>query len=209
MKIQPIVEGHGEVKALPVLLRRLIAEAQAWGVQIGRPIRKPRGQLVRETEVKRAVRLALLQKDCRAILILFDGDSDCPAALGPNVREWAAAEAGIVPCEVVISHREYEAWFLASIESLRGYRSIRDDAQPHPNPEEPRGAKGHLEDRMHAGVSYLETTDQPALSARFSLADAHRQCRSFRKLASSFGHLLRAMGQEIGEWPPASWTEGS
>ena len=28
MKIQPIVEGHGEVEALPVLLRRLIDEAQ-------------------------------------------------------------------------------------------------------------------------------------------------------------------------------------
>ena len=207
MKIQPIVEGHGDVDALPVLLRRLISEAQAWGVQIGRPIRKPRSQLVRETEVKRAVRLALLQKDCRAILILFDGDSDCPAELAPIVQEWAEAAAGNVPCEVVIAHREYEAWFLAAIESLRGRRGIRDDAQPHPHPERPRGAKGHLEARMHAGASYLETTDQPALSALFSMADAHRRCRSFRKLTSAFGQLVRSMGQELGEWPPASWTE--
>ena len=28
MKIQPIVEGHGDVAAFPVLLRRLVAEAQ-------------------------------------------------------------------------------------------------------------------------------------------------------------------------------------
>ena len=68
MKIQPIVEGHGEVAALPELLRRLIAEAQTWNVSIGQPIRKHRSQLVRETEVKKAVRLALLQPECRAVL---------------------------------------------------------------------------------------------------------------------------------------------
>lgn len=209
MKIQPIVEGHGDVKAFPVLLRRLITEAQAWGLDVGRPIRKPRNQLVRETELKRAVRLALLQPECSGVLILFDGDSDCPAELGPAVQEWAAAEAGGVPCEVVIAHREYEAWFLASIESMLGYRRIRADAQSHPNPEQPRGAKGQLEARMEAGATYLETTDQPALSAKFSLATAHQRCRSFRKLASSFGRLVRSMGQEVSEWPPVRWAEES
>lgn len=34
MTIQPIVEGHGEVNAVPVLLRRLVDEAQTW--EIGR-----------------------------------------------------------------------------------------------------------------------------------------------------------------------------
>ena len=58
MKIQPIVEGHGEVGAFPELLRRLISEAQAWEIQIGRPIRSTRGRLVREIELKKAVRLA-------------------------------------------------------------------------------------------------------------------------------------------------------
>lgn len=207
MKIQPIVEGHGEVKAAPELLRRLIAEAQLWNVEVGRPIRMPRSQLVRETELKRAVRLALLQPDCSAVLVLFDGNSDCPAELGPTVQNWAKTVAGDVPCEVVIAHREFEAWFLAAIESLRGRRSIRTDAQPHLDPESPRGAKARLEERMQPGASYLETTDQPALTALFSLADAYRRSRSFRKLASSFARLARAMGQKINEWPPAHWTK--
>lgn len=209
MKIQPIVEGYGEVKALPILLRRLVEEAEVWMVGIGRPIRRPRNQLVRESELKKAVRLALLQSECSGVLVLFDGDSDCPAELGPAVQEWAAAEAGDVPCEVVIAHREYEAWFLASIESIRGHRRIRADAQSHPVPEQPRGAKEQLEARMEVGATYLETTDQPALSASFSLMSAHRRSRSFRKLAGSFGRLVSSMGQEIGEWPPASWAEES
>lgn len=207
MKIQPIVEGHGEVSAFPILLRRFVDQAGVWSVGIGRPIRKPRNQLVRETELRRAVRLALIQPECTSVLVLFDGDSDCPAELGPVVQEWAAAEAGDVPCEVVIAYKEYEAWFLASIESIQGYRRIRADAQPHPNPEQPRGAKGQLEARMERGATYLETTDQPALSARFSLATAYRRSRSFRKLASSFGRLVQSMGQEVDEGPPACWAE--
>ncbi len=195
------------MKAAPELLRRLIAEAQLWNMEVGRPIRMPRSQLVRETELKRAVRLALLQPGCNAVLVLFDGNSDCPAKLGPTVQKWAETVAGDVPCEVVIAHREYEAWFLAAIESLRGRRRIRTDAHPHPDPENPRGAKTHLEERMQPGTSYLETTDQPALTALFSLADAYRRCRSFRKLASSFARLAHAMGQKIDEWPPAHWAE--
>ena len=42
MIIQPIVEGYGEVAAFPVLLRRLVEEAQVWTVSIGRPIRRSR-----------------------------------------------------------------------------------------------------------------------------------------------------------------------
>ncbi len=195
------------MKALPILLRRFIEKAEVWSVHIGRPIRKPRNQLVRETELKKAIRLALLQPDCSAVLILFDGDNDCPAELGQAIQAWAESEAGDMPCEVVIAQREYEAWFLASIESMLGYRRIRADAQSHPNPEQPRGAKGQLEARMEAGATYLETTDQPALSAKFSLATAYQRCRSFRKLTSSFGRLVRSMGQEVSEWPPACWAK--
>ena len=130
MNIQPIVEGYGEVEALPVLLRRFVAEAQIWSVDIGRPIRRKRNQLTSEAEVNTAVKLARLQPECCAVLILFDGDSDCPAELGPQVQHWVAASACKLPCEVVIAHREYEAWFLAAIESLREYPTIRFASSP-------------------------------------------------------------------------------
>ena len=207
MNTQPIVEGHGEVAAVPVLLRRFIAEAQAWRVGIGRPIRRSRGQLIQQAPLEQAVELALRQPGCDAILIMFDGDTDCPAELGPRVHGWATVAAGGVPCEVVLPHREYEAWFLAAIESLRGARGLRLDAPLHPDPEAPRGAKEQLDERMNAGKSYLERTHQPAFSERFSMDAAHARCRSFRKLTKSFGDLLCAMGQTVDPWPPASWNE--
>ena len=208
MKIQPIVEGHGDVKALPVLLRRFRDEAEVWDVDVGRPIRRPRSRLVDAAGVQQAVRLALVQPDCSAVLLLFDGESDCPANLGPTVQAWAAEAAGATPCRVVVAQREYEAWFLAAIESLRGRRGVLIDAEPHPDPERPRGAKEQLEARMRPGATYLETTDQPALSALFSLPAAYRRSRSFRKLADSFANLVRSMGHDIGVWPPAAWTAG-
>ena len=206
MNIQPIVEGHGDVVAFPVLLRRLLAEAGKSTIGVGRPIRRRRHELVREFDVQKAVRLALSKQNCRAILILFDGDSDCPAELGPAVRAWATASASGIPCEVVLAHREYEAWFLAAIESIRGRRGILSDAESHPSPEEPRGAKEQLEARMRAGISYIESTDQPALSALFSMSDAYRSSRSFRKLTRSIGALLSSLQQDVGTWPPPAWN---
>jgi hypothetical protein len=95
MKLFPIVEGHGEVAAVPVLLRRLLWDhALCFGMDVGAPIRRTSSQFRREDEVRRMVRLALLQPDCAAVLLLFDGEDDCPYELAAKVRNWAQAEAG-------------------------------------------------------------------------------------------------------------------
>ena len=60
---------------------------------------------------------------------------------------------------------------------------------------------------MEKGGSYFETTDQAVFSASFSMPAAYSGCRSFRKLTKSFGALLKAMGKDIGNWPPAHWLE--
>ena len=206
MTIVPIVEGHGDAAAVPVLLRRLVNAAEAWNeVRIDQPIRCNRSQLVKEAELRRRVRLARLRKDCGAVLIIFDSDDDCPVELAERVRGWAVAEAGPLHCEVVLAKREYEAWFLATVESLRTHRSVRSDAQSHPDPETPRDAKGVLEAMMH--ISYSERTHQPAFSAIFCMTATYARCRSFRKLVSSFGRLMDGLGVALPAWPPPAWQE--
>ncbi len=208
MKIQPIVEGHGEVEAVPILLRRLMAQAGAYSLDIGRPIRQSRSQLLNEASLKKALRLALKQPDCGAVLVLFDSDRDCPLELAPRIESWARDEAGPVPCAVVMAHKEFEAWFLAAVESLRGKCGVRTDAGSHPSPEDVRGAKGRLEDLMAPGRSYMETSDQAKLAAAFDMGAAYAKCRSFRKMISAFGVLARASGGSLDEWPPAAWARG-
>ena len=205
MKIQPVVEGDGEVHAVPVLLRRLIDACGAYDVGVGRPIKRTRHQLTNEFELARSVRLAGMQDDCAAILVLLDADNDCPKELAPTLRGWANSAAAGVPCAVVMAEREFEAWFLAAIESLRGTKGILDDALPHPDPETPRGAKERLEERMAPGRTYSETADQASLTATFDLAVAYQGCRSFRTLVTSFGSILAAAGRPLAEWPPADW----
>lgn len=206
MTIQPIVEGDGEMEAVPALLRRLLAEGQVTGVQVDKPIKRPRNQLVREEVLARMVRVALLRPECGAVLIILDGNTDCPKTLGPVLQGWAAAAAGRVPCAVVLAHREYEAWFLASLESLRGRRGIRPDAEAHPDPEEPRDAKGELDVRMEPGRAYHPTVDQPALTALFDMAQAYSRSRSFRRMVRAVGSLVAATGIPPVAWPPAGWV---
>lgn len=205
MKVYPIVEGHGEVEAAPVLLRRLFAEAQCQRVGVGRPIRRTQSQLRSKEGIQAGVRLALLQPECAAVVILFDGEDDCPRELAAQVREWAREAARGKPCDVVIAYREYETWFLAALESLRGQYGIANDAEPPPSPESRRDAKGALEDFMPSDRAYSETGDQPAMSAVFDLGLAHRRNRSFRKLVKAVGDLLAQMRQPVPLWPPAAW----
>lgn len=205
MKVYPIVEGHGEVEAAPVLLRRLLAEARCQHIEVGRPIRRTQSQLRSKEGIQAGVRLALLQPECAAVVILFDGEDDCPKELATQVRAWAREAAGLKPCDVVVAYREYETWFLAALESLRGQYGIAKDAATPVNPESKRDAKGALEAFMPADRAYSETGHQPAMSAAFDLGLAHRRNRSFRKLVKAVGDLLTQMRQPLPAWPPAAW----
>jgi hypothetical protein len=101
--------------------------------------------------------------------------------------------------------REYEAWFLATIESLRGTRGIRTDATSHTDPESPRGAKAELRKRMTPNRKYTEKADQSALTAQFNMAIAYQRCRSFRRLVNVFGQIAAGAGITLEQWPPMDW----
>jgi hypothetical protein len=202
--IQPLVEGHGEVDAIPVLLRRLQQVTERYGFKINRPFRRKRSELTTEASVRHSVGLALVP-DCVGIIIVFDSDDDPACTIGPNVQGWAQAAAGTIPCQVVAITREYEAWFISAVESLRGISGISSAATSHPAPETVRDAKRALEASMLPGSFYSPTVDQATLTARLDLAVVHRRCRSFRKMAKAFGILAQAAGAPIENWPPPSW----
>ncbi|NNN05575.1 MAG: DUF4276 family protein [Elusimicrobia bacterium] len=207
MKIYPIVEGHGEVQAVPVLLRRLLVEARCYCVEVGRPIRRTQSQFRSKEEVEKAVKLALLQPDCAAVVILFDGEDDCPKEVAAKARAWARGVSGHVPCDVVVAYREYETWLLSAVESLRGKCGINDVAVAPDDPESRRDAKGALEEFMPERRAYSETLDQAAMSANFDMGRAHRRSRSFRKLVKAVGEALSRLQQPPAAWPPAQWLD--
>jgi hypothetical protein len=191
VKIATIVEGHGEVEAVPILIRRIVAEVAAGTVtDLARPIRVPRGRLLRVRELERAVELAARQVGSDGcILIVLDADDDCPRELAPEILSRARGARPDRQIRVVLPKAEYESWFLAAASSLAGLRGIRSDVVAPTAPEEIRDAKAWLTQHMSVGRSYHETVDQPALSARFDLASA-RAAPSFEKLWRDLESLL-------------------
>lgn len=186
--VASIVEGDGEVAALPVLLRRLAQwRSPEADVQVLTPIRVYKDRFLnRPEEFSRHVKLAAAKcRDVGWILILLDADDDCPARSGVAILARAQVMVSHRRVAVVLVNREYEAWFIAAAESLNGYRGFTcqpDDVSI--DPEVPRNAKGWMRERMQTG--YGETTDQPAFSAQFDLALAYERSRSFRKLCSEW-----------------------
>jgi hypothetical protein len=101
MRLRPIVEGHGEIEAIPILLRRLVAESQFYQTSVLKPIRRTHSQFLRKEDVQAAVGLSLMGSGCDAILFVLDADDDCPMERAKEIKIWADdAAAGRAHCEV-------------------------------------------------------------------------------------------------------------
>lgn len=183
IRIASIVEGHGEVEALPILLRRIAGALDPQIVlSLPQPIRISKSKLVRPNQLEKAVEIAAVNTGGQgAILVLIDCDDDCPAEQAPELMARVTATRADLPGAVVLAKHEFEAWFLAGAESLRGQRGLQDDLVGPPDAESVRGAKEWLSARMPAGASYRETLDQAALAAVVDLEMVKRASPSFRK----------------------------
>ena len=189
-----IVEGHGDKESVPILVRRIASTVDAGlVVHIPAVIRIPRDKLVKEGELERAVHLAARNLKLNgAILILVDADDACPATLGPELLRRASDARPDIARSIVLAKFEFEAWFLAAAQSLRGVRGLPMDLDPPAAPEGIRGAKGWLSERMPADGRYSETIDQPAMTGVFDLAQA-LAADSFDKCSREVQQLLRAV----------------
>ncbi len=200
VKIGCIVEGESEVKTVPLLIRRIAANLYPeLPIVVPPPIRRPRNKVVKENELERAVEFVAQQIGGQgAIFIIFDGDDDCPAELGPALLRRASQARSDLPIAVVLAKHEFEAWFLAAAESLRGQRGLKNDLHSPDNPEAIRGAKEWLSQRMEDSRTYRETQDQPALAALFDIeqarnADSFDKC--YRDIVRLLGELQKANNQ--------------
>ncbi|RKU28171.1 hypothetical protein C6499_10230 [Candidatus Poribacteria bacterium] len=194
VKIGCIVEGESEVATVPLLIRRIAANLYPeLPIVVPPPIRRPRNKIVKENELERAVEFVAQQIGGQgAIFIILDSEKDCPAELGPALLHRASQVRSDLPIAVVFAKHEFEAWFLAAAESIRGRRGLKNDLNAPDNPEAIRGAKEWLSQRMEASRTYRETQDQPALAALFDIEQA-RQADSFDKCYREIVRLLEEL----------------
>jgi len=196
VKIAAIVEGHGECEAVPILIRRIAQVIDPGFVpKVLPPLRVPASRLLKEGEMERSVELAARKLQGQgAILVVLDCDweNGCPAVEGPALLKRAVEVRKDLPIAVILAKKEFEAWFLAAAESLRGKHGLPNDLQSPPGPEEIRGAKEWLSSMMPYGQSYAETTDQPAFTALFDMSAA-RRADSFDKCYREIEKMLKQL----------------
>ena len=191
-EIAAIVEGHGEVVSLPILIHR-IARRVAPGIslRIEKPLRVHRQRVVLPGQLEYSIETVAKAtgRDGR-ILILLDSNGDCPKVLAGELRRRAELARSDRRIRVVLAKMEYEAWFVASADSLVGHCGITPSTTAVEHAEEIRNAKGWLSRRMPEGKRYSPRRDQPTLTRVFDL-DAARSAPSFDKFWRDVHSILR------------------
>ncbi len=193
-KIYAVVEGNGEAdpptmdkKALPavtVLIAKLLQDRQCWQLfpAKARPWRmRSCGDFFAEGKLEQAIRAHKEFPDCGAVLVLFDLDDGCPKEVAPAVADRIRAMERLpFTVTVVCAKREYEAWFLASLESIHPGRTYAGD------PEGLRAAKGWLEREF----GYREVRDQARYTEALNTPLAEPRSRSFRRLRHAIDEII-------------------
>ena len=201
MRIQPIVEGHGEVEAVQKLINKINSILNVNGVFVNREERVPRGKLGLEIAFKKALRRAS-SKLPDAIIVIFDLDDDCARVIIPQQIQWSIEEIGHIPVAICAARKEFEAWFLAGIESLRSEAGIAAQSVLQRDPEIISNAKSELI-RLQSGRPYNPPEDQKRYVSQLDLYEVFRSASSFRKLVKEYSNLLLRLG--VAHELPVEW----
>jgi hypothetical protein len=214
--IVPIVEGHGEVAAVPILIRRWLRHRNYhlfFDVDLAGPVRASGKGALRvphneadELGVEHYLEIALLRRP-DIILVILDADEDCPRSLGPALL---ARARRLVPPDypigVVIARREFEAWFLAAFPgsrfrdglSAQGFILTRRSLPRGTEVEAIADCKAYVA-RLIGLKKYEPTIHQPKLTKLLPFtAEMTRRSRSFRKLLKELGALLAQARRRAG-----------
>jgi hypothetical protein len=201
--IVAIVEGPGEVEALPILLRRIFEQKQIYQISIQKPINAHGlGNLTTPGGLERFLAVAEGSSSCDAILVLVDADINCAKNLALELANRSRVHNPHIATAVVAAKYRYESWFIYSLESLCGKRGFQtnlpiiDDPETMPNP------KKFLTNNKTQGRIYRETTDQAPMSNLIDLNLVMQRSRSFCRLMHAVDELIGCITSGIPKITP-------
>lgn len=191
-RLLPVVEGDGDILAVPELIRRVLYDCGCFDVTIERPHK--RGDL--PTVLGRFdnfFQTALLE----ACPILWVLDYDCHAcndqlAHVNQLTKRAHALARGTAFEFVFMVQEYETLFLADHETTR--RALGDIPPEHAFPtdaEAIRDAKGWISSARPKGSAYKPTLHQQKPTSQVDLHRLRARSQSFIRFESAVHRLLQ------------------
>jgi len=197
-KLVPIVEGAGEVNAVPNLLYKILHAQHCYDILIDRPLNANGvGNLTKPNGVEGFVQTAALRPDCGAILILVDADKECALERPRDFSRRLQAIGVRFPVVIVAAKRMYENWILASVETLRGQAlsdgtCLREELMLFEDIET-RNGKGELKNWLPEGRAYNEPVDQVAFTQLVEVTLVHPRSRSFQRLWHAVEEAINAI----------------
>ena len=191
------MEGDGDAVALPLLMARIIREKYNRNdiivAQGKSKVVKSNGRQQLERKLERFIGHAQKKPECGAILILVDADTDCPVTLARQLSQRCAQISPICPIQIVCADRTFESWFIASLDTIKGWHGVSETAAFCGEVEKIANPKRWIGQQMPDGQAYKETTHQVSFSRLIDLDLVHRNSRSFRRLCHSLEQLLLAL----------------
>lgn len=201
LRMATLVEGDGDVLAVPKLIHRVAKDIGLTGALIVQPVipapvsrLRKNGSL--ETEIENLAR-KLGGRGGILILLDCDWDNGCPKKDGPAWLRRARAARPDMPIHLVLAHKEYESWFLAAASSLRGICGLPQTLESPDRPDEIRGAKEWLSRHMPHHTPYSPVPDQATLTSAFDMSLARRRSDSFDKCYREIVALLTALEAKV------------
>lgn len=199
-KIVPIVEGDGEVNAVPLLLGKLVSRIGRAEIGVDRVLNAGScSNLTKPDGLERFVQLAALRSDCAAVLVLMDADKGCPLKIAQGFVTRINNLGSKFPVVVVIAKCEYEAWLVASLDSIAG-KEIEGcsglpagTTYPEQDVESLVAVKGWLSRQFTGSRRYKETLDQAPMTRLLNPDLVAPRSRSFRRLQHALEEALTAI----------------
>lgn len=187
-RLLPIVEGHGEIPAVPILIRNILTAHDIHDVQ---PLPAWRhGEYPSVVNKFDNIFLHAIKENAPILWIMdFDSkDYDCPVKEANALLNKAEALRPGWPIKIAFLVKEYETLFLIDEAATRKvFPDIPSQTSFPENPENIRGAKGWLSKaRPSPGSAYKETVHQAKITAHLNL-------NLLRARSADFAHLERAV----------------
>lgn len=199
-KIVPIVEGEGEVTALPPLLTNALHRMGVYDISVSLPKNaKGRDNLIKPSGLETFLERALIDKDCGAVLVLLDAEDGCALQIARGFAARIAARNPPCVVAVVGAAPMFENWIVASLETVRGQPlggrpGIAANNLIPPDAEAVKG-KAFLNHAFprNSGRAYKETLDQEAMARLIDHDLAHTNSRSFRRFVNAVAQMTDAI----------------
>ena len=189
-----LVEGHGEVEAVPNLISRLCQDIDCL-IPWTKPLRWTNLHQweAKRGGIQRGANFIRTKPNAGALLILRDEDDACPKRLAPVIADQLRSLTLPFPVAYTLLRPEYEVLFLPCLQNMTG---SFPDGRAGLNPtaqwdkdswEGRRGIKEWLSTQFPQGQSYKPTVDQLTMTRKIDFQTL-RQAK-----VPCFGTLERAL----------------